>query len=74
VTWIRQIIPTRRHLLIVAVSVLVLAGGAAATYRPLPSLVSDDRLRTAVTAQPRHGVVARSACQSRPRFHRTRVA
>ncbi|MFP4569549.1 AsmA-like C-terminal region-containing protein [Rhodosalinus sp.] len=40
--------PTRRHLLIVALGAVVLAAGAAASYRALPHLVSDDRLRAAV--------------------------
>lgn len=48
-TWISQIIPTRRHVLIVAVGALVLAAGAATAYWALPRLVSDDRLRRAVT-------------------------
>lgn len=49
-TWSRQNGPNRRHVLFVAAIAVVLAAGAAASYWALPSLVSEDRLRKALSA------------------------
>ncbi|MCZ0814343.1 hypothetical protein N5A93_19165 [Roseovarius sp. EGI FJ00037] len=49
-TWITKISPKPRHILIVAIAAVVVGAGTAAAYWTLPSLVSEDRLRRALTA------------------------
>ncbi len=49
-TWVRRIGSKRRHILIVVGTALLVVAGAVATYAALPNLVSEDRLRKAVTA------------------------
>lgn len=50
VTWGRRIGLKRRHVLIVAGTAVLAVAGAVATYWTLPNLVSEDRLRKALTA------------------------